>query len=52
MIGRGEHAEFIIAAYAGIAMGLALVIGWTLAAARSTRRRLAELDTRDRSDRA
>mgnify|MGYP001328503563 CR=1 FL=1 len=43
MIALGEHGEFIIAAYAGVFIGLAILIGWTIYAARRTQRRLEEL---------
>jgi len=47
MIALGDHAEFIIAAYAGVFLGLGLLVGWTVLAARRTTRRLNELgDTR------
>lgn len=47
MIALGEHAEFIISAYLGVFIGLAALIGWTIFAARSTKRRLKALgDTR------
>jgi len=51
MIGLGEHAEFIIAAYVGVFSGLALLIGWTIYAARHTQRRLKDLGE-TRSDKA
>ena len=43
MIGLGEHAEFIVAAYAGVFLGIAALIGWTIFAARRTTSRLKEL---------
>lgn len=43
MIALGAHAEFIISAYAGVFIGLAGLIGWTMLAARQTKRRLEEL---------
>ncbi|WP_152662551.1 heme exporter protein CcmD [Devosia soli] len=47
MIGLGEHAEFIIAAYVGVFSGLVVLIGWTIYAARRSQQRLKELgDTR------
>jgi len=47
MIALGEHAEFIIAAYAGVFIGLGVLIGWTVIANRRVRARLAALgDTR------
>ena len=50
MIELGAHAEFILAAYAGVFLGLAALIGWTVFAARQTRRRLAELGDSPRLD--
>jgi len=50
MIALGAHAEFIIAAYIGVFVGLAALIGWTVFATRQTKRRLEELgDTRSNS---
>ncbi|CAN7481551.1 heme exporter protein CcmD [Devosia sp. LjRoot3] len=43
MIALGAHAEFIISAYAGVFIGLAALVGWTILAARQTKRRLEEL---------
>jgi len=48
VIGLGAHAEFIVAAYAGVFAGLALLVGWTLGAAYLTRRRLDSLGERER----
>lgn len=44
MIDLGPHAVFIVWAYLGVAIGVAGVIGWTLADARSTARKLAALE--------
>ena len=49
MIALGAHAEFIIAAYVGVFAGLAGLIGWTVFAARQTRRRLEELGENQRA---
>ncbi len=49
MIGLGEHAEFIIAAYAGVFLGIAALIFWTIFAARRTKSRLKELGDTPRS---
>jgi len=49
MIGLGEHAEFIVAAYAGVFLGIAALIAWTILAARGTTRRLKELGDAPRS---
>lgn len=43
MIGLGEHAEFIIAAYGGVFIGLLAVIGRIVTDSRRVRARLAEL---------
>ncbi len=43
MIGLGEHAEFIIAAYAGVFIGLGLLIGWSVYDSRRVRARLEAL---------
>jgi heme exporter protein CcmD len=49
MIALGAHAEFIIAAYAGVFFGVACLVGWTIYSARRTSKRLEELgDTRAR----
>ena len=40
MIALGEHAEFIIAAYAGVFIGLGLLIGWIVYDSRRVRARL------------
>jgi heme exporter protein CcmD len=50
MIALGAHAEFIIAAYVGVFAGLAGLIGWTVLAARQTKRRLEELDDIQRAN--
>ncbi|WP_082561344.1 heme exporter protein CcmD [Devosia sp. Root685] len=50
MIALGAHAEFIISAYAGVFLGLAALIGWTVLAARQTKRRLEELGDNQRSN--
>ncbi|SFV37549.1 heme exporter protein D [Devosia crocina] len=52
MIALGDHAEFILAAYAGVFVTLALVISWTVVAARRTTRRLEELGDTRRADNA
>ena len=49
MIGLGEHAEFIIAAYAGVFLGIAALIFCTIFAARHTKSRLKELGDAPRS---
>jgi heme exporter protein D len=46
MIDLGPHAAFIIWAYAGVAVGVAGLIAWTLFDARRTARRLAALEQR------
>ncbi|UYN98739.1 MAG: heme exporter protein CcmD [Devosia sp.] len=43
MIGLGEHAGFIIAAYAGVFAGLGGLIAWTVLASRRVNARLSEL---------
>lgn len=43
MIALGEHAEFIIAAYAGVFIGLGLLIGWIAFDSRRVRARLEAL---------
>ena len=43
MIGLGEHAEFIIAAYGGVFTGLLALIGWIVTDSRRIKARLAEL---------
>ena len=50
MIALGAHAEFIIAAYAGVFLGLAALVGWTVIAARQTKRRLEDLGDGQRTD--
>lgn len=48
MIDLGQHAQFIIIAYAGVGLGLAALIGWVAYDSRRTRTRLAQLgDRRD-----
>ena len=48
MIDLGQHAQFITAAYAGVFIGLALLIGWVAYDARRVKARLSELgDKRD-----
>jgi heme exporter protein D len=46
MIDLGPHAVFIVWAYVGVAIGVAGLIVWTMADARSTARRLAVLEAR------
>ena len=46
MIGLGEHAEFIIAAYGGVFLGLLGLIFWIIADSRRIKARLAELGDR------
>jgi len=46
VIGLGEHAEFIIAAYAGVFIGLGLLIGRILYDSRRVRARLEALGDR------
>lgn len=43
MIALGEHAQFVVAAYAGIFLGLALLIGWIVFDARRVKARLETL---------
>jgi heme exporter protein CcmD len=43
MIDLGQHAQFIIAAYAGVFLGLAALIGWVVADSRRIKARLSEL---------
>jgi len=43
VIALGEHAEFIIAAYAGVFIGLGLLIGWIVYDSRRVRARLETL---------
>ncbi|WP_332692552.1 heme exporter protein CcmD [Devosia sp.] len=47
MIDLGPHAVFIVWAYIGVAIAVAGLIGWTLYDARSTTRKLIELEARD-----
>ncbi len=44
MIDLGQHADFILFAYAGIFAGLGLLIAMTVISARRTARRLAQLE--------
>ena len=46
MIDLGQHAQFIIAAYAGVTLGLAVLIGWVVADSRRVTARLAQLGDR------
>ena len=46
MIDLGQHAQFIVAAYAGVFLGLAALIGWVIADHRRVKARLAELGDR------
>lgn len=46
MIDLGPHAVFIVWAYAGVALAVAGLIAWTLLDARTTARRLADLEAR------
>lgn len=46
MIDLGPHTVFIVWAYAGVALGVAGLIAWTLYDARRTDRRLAALERR------
>jgi heme exporter protein CcmD len=48
MIELGQHAGFIVGAYAGVTLGVLALIGWTLFDSRRTRRRLAALEDRRR----
>jgi heme exporter protein D len=43
MIELGQHAQFIIAAYAGVSLGLVALIGWVIADSRRVTARLAQL---------
>ncbi len=43
MIGLGQHAEFIIAAYAGVFLGLLALIAWVAVDSRRTKARLTAL---------
>lgn len=43
MIELGQHANFIIGAYAGVFLGVAALIGWTVLDSRRTAARLAQL---------
>lgn len=44
MIDLGDHAAFIIGAYAAVTVGLAGLIAWIIADARQQARMLAELE--------
>ena len=46
MIDLGPHAVYIVWAYIGVALAVAALIAWTLFDARSTAKRLAELEAR------
>ncbi len=46
MIDLGQHAAFIVWAYAGAALGVALLIGFAVFDARRTAARLKSLDER------
>lgn len=46
MIDLGQHAQFIIAAYAGVFLGLFALVGWVVADSRRVKARLAELGDR------
>lgn len=46
MIDLGPHAAFIVWAYAGTALGVAVLIGFAVLDARRTRARLKSLDDR------
>ena len=53
MIDLGPHALFIIAAYAGVAIVVAALIGWVAWSSANVKRRLAALEAqgvRRRSD--
>jgi heme exporter protein CcmD len=43
MIDLGQHALFIIAAYAGVTLGLVALIGWVVTDSRRVTARLAQL---------
>ena len=43
MIDLGQHAQFITAAYAGVFLGLALLISWIVVDSRRVKARLAAL---------
>jgi heme exporter protein D len=47
MIDLGPHAVFIVWAYLGVAITVVGLVGWTLYDARSTTRKLTELEARD-----
>jgi heme exporter protein D len=42
----GEHASFILAAYAGSALVLAALVAWIMLDGRAVRRSLDEMDAR------
>lgn len=46
MIDLGPHAVFIIWAYAGVALAVCGLIGWTVCDARATANKLEALETR------
>jgi len=46
MIELGQHIEYILGAYAGVALVLAGLIGWAISDARAQDRRLADLEAR------
>jgi heme exporter protein CcmD len=48
MIELGQHAGFIIGAYAGVFLGVAALIGWTVFDSRHMSRRLAALGDKRR----
>ena len=48
MIELGQHANFIIGAYAGVTIGVLALIGWTVIESRRISARLAELGDRRR----
>lgn len=43
MIELGQHAQFIIAAYAGVSLGLVALIAWVVTDSRRVTARLSEL---------
>lgn len=47
MIDLGPHAVFIVWAYAGVALGVAALIAWTLHDARATAKKLDQLEARN-----
>lgn len=46
MSGFGEHAAFIIAAYAAAALVVLALVGWVVLDGRALRRHLADLEAR------